>query len=79
MGWEFTKQMVEVEVQLFPGQVPLCTDVTVGCVSYQGLQIFDTAVQLPCSLWRHVMAHPFLPFTLRLLGTMLILVTEASN
>lgn len=79
MGWEFTKQMAEVEVQLFPSQVPLCTDVTVGCVSYQGLQIFDTAVQLSSSLWRHGTAHPFLPFTLRLLETVLISVTKASN
>lgn len=48
MGWEFTEQMAKVEVQLFPSQVPLYTDVIVGCVSYQGLQIFDTAVQLSC-------------------------------
>lgn len=50
VGWEFTKQMEEVEVQLLPSQVPLCTNDIVGYVSYQGLQIFDTAVQLSCLL-----------------------------
>lgn len=36
VGWELTKQMVEVEEQLLGSQVPLCTNDIAGSVSHQG-------------------------------------------